>query len=105
VAYEWEEQPVSVYQVVTLRAAEGRADELEAMLRAGRQFALSARGCEAFDVYRSSDVPGQFAMVEQWATAEQHASFFQENVVDSGVGERVDSLLSEPRAYGYFERL
>ena len=96
---------MSVFQIVSLEAAEGKSDELRPMLEAGREFALTVDGCEGFEIYRSTEKAETFMMVERWATPEQHQKHFQANVVESGVAERVSALLAKPMEYGYFSQL
>ena len=95
---------MSVFQIVTLRAADGKADELRPILDGGREFALTVDGCEGFEIYQSADAPESFVMIERWASTEQHQRHFQTNVIESGVAERVSAVLAEPMSYGYFEQ-
>ena len=96
---------MSIFQIVALEAAAGKADELRPMLEGGREFALTQDGCEAFEIYRSTEKPEAFMMIERWATTEQHQKHFQANVIESGIAERVSALLAKPMEYGYFSQL
>ena len=93
---------MAVYQIVRLQAVEDKADDLLAMLRQGRDFALTVDGCEGFDVYQGKDDAGSFVMIERWATPEQHQSHFQKNVLETGVADRVSALLARPMEYDYY---
>ena len=94
---------MSVIQVVKLQAMQGKADELLPMLDAGRGVALASDGCEGFDVIRSQDEPENFMLIERWASEDQHQAHFQKNIIESGVVEKVSSLLQVPMEYGYYE--
>jgi quinol monooxygenase YgiN len=96
---------MSTVQVVRLKAADGKADELRAIVEQGRSFALNVDGCEAFDIYQAEDAPERFVMVERWASPEQHQQHFQKNVIERGILDQVSALLSEPMEYGYHRAL
>jgi quinol monooxygenase YgiN len=99
------EVAMSTVQIVRLRAAEGKADELRGIIEQARSFSLTVDGCEAFDVYEAAETPGSIVMVERWASVEQHQQHFQKNVIDTGVLDRVGALLSAPMEYGYHKQL
>lgn len=87
---------MSIFQIVTLQAADGKADDLRPMLEDGRDFARAADGCEGIEIYRSTDDPNRFTMIERWASVEQHQRHFQTNLVESGVLDRVGAVLACP---------
>ena len=96
---------MSTVQVVRLKAAEGKADELRGIVEQARSFALTVDGCEGFDVYQAEDAPENFVMIERWASHEQHQQHFQKNVIEHRVLDRVSALLSRPMEYGYHKPL
>ena len=87
---------MSVTLIVNVRAVEGNAEAMLALLRQGRDFSLQAEGCEAFDLYQSLDDPHQFVMVQRWTSPEAHNANFEQNVKGSGRLAKILPLLSEP---------
>ena len=85
-----------VTAIYRFRAAPGKADELLAMLRQGRDFALSVDGCEAFEIQQGTSDPHEFAMLERWASPEAHLEHFDTNVKRSGVLDAAEALMTEP---------
>jgi quinol monooxygenase YgiN len=58
--------------IVALRARQGREAELEKELRALVAPSRAERGCLAYDLHASSDVPGLFLLREIWSTLKHH---------------------------------
>ena len=54
--------------IVAVRARAGREAELEKELRALVAPTRAERGCHAYDLHASSDVPGLFLLREIWAS-------------------------------------
>ena len=85
---------MSVTVIYDFRAAEGKADELLAMLREGRDFSATGEGFEAFDVYQGHDDPHRFVMVERWTSVDAHRSHFEKNVKGSGLLDKAEALMT-----------
>ena len=58
--------------IVAMRARTGREVELEKELRALVGPTRAERGCIAYDLHASSDVPGLFLLREIWASLKHH---------------------------------
>jgi quinol monooxygenase YgiN len=93
---------MSVAQINRLQAAHGKASGLLARLQRARDVALTAEGCESYDVYQGKDDPDQFVMVEGWTSVEAQQAHFEKNVKASGALESVMTLLSGPPEQAYF---
>jgi quinol monooxygenase YgiN len=87
---------MTVAAIYRFRAADGKAEELLAMLRQGRDVAATVEGCEKFEVYQGSDDPHKFALVERWTSKEAHNDHFEKNVKGSGVLDAAELLMTEP---------
>jgi quinol monooxygenase YgiN len=87
---------MSVTAIYSFQAAEGKAEELVAMLQQGRDFTLTVEGCEGFEVFQGKDDSNRFVMTESWASVEDHRSHFERNVKASGLLEHAEALMTEP---------
>jgi quinol monooxygenase YgiN len=87
---------MSVTAIYSFQAADGKADELVAMLQQGRDFSMTVEGCECFEVFQGKDDPNKFVMTERWASVEDHRSHFETSVKASGVLEHAEALMTEP---------
>ena len=87
---------MGVTAIYSIRAREGRADELLEILLQGRDFSLTVEGCEGFEVLQARDDPHKFVMIERWATVEDHQSHFESNVKATGVLDSAEALMTEP---------
>jgi quinol monooxygenase YgiN len=87
---------MSVTAIYSFQAAEGKAEELVAMLQQGQDFAMTVEGCEGFEVFQGKDDPNRFVMTETWESVEDHRSHFEKNVKASGVLEHAEALMTEP---------
>ena len=87
---------MSVAAIYTIRAAEGKADELLSMLRQGRDFSVTAKGSEGFEVFQGEDDPHKFVMVERWSSVKAHQAHFEKNVKEAGVLDSAEALMAEP---------
>jgi quinol monooxygenase YgiN len=87
---------MSVTAIYSFQAAEGKAEELVAMLQQGRDFTLTVEGCEGFEVFQGKDDSNRFVMTESWASVEDHQSHFERNVKASGLLEHAEALMTEP---------
>jgi quinol monooxygenase YgiN len=86
---------MSVTAIYSFEAAEGKAEELVAMLQQGRDFTMTVDGCEGFEVFQGKDDPNKFVMTEMWSSVEDHRSHFDKNVKASGLLERAEALMTE----------
>jgi quinol monooxygenase YgiN len=87
---------MSVTAIYSIEAAEGKADELLAILRQGRDFTATVEGSEGFDVFQGKDDPHKFVMLEHWSSVEAHQAHFEKNVKGAGVLDTAEALMSRP---------
>jgi quinol monooxygenase YgiN len=87
---------MSVAAIYSIEAAEGKAEELLAMLQQGRDFAGTVEGSEGFDVFQGRDDPTKFVMIEHWSSVEAHQKHFDENVKGAGVLDSAEALMARP---------
>jgi hypothetical protein len=50
---------MSVTAIYSFEAADGKAEELVAMLQQGRDFTMTIEGCQGFEVFQGKDDPEQ----------------------------------------------
>jgi quinol monooxygenase YgiN len=87
---------MSVTIFYDFRATSGNADELLALLLAGRDFGITVPGCEAYEVFQAEADPHRLMMMERWASAGAHQEHFERNVVATGVLDKASALMVEP---------
>jgi len=63
--------------VVAMRARAGREAELEKELKALVAPSRAERGCIAYDLHASSDVPGLFLLREVWTSLKHHQKHWE----------------------------
>ncbi len=67
----------AVTLIVAMRARAGREAELEKQLRALVAPTRAERGCIAYDLHASSDVPGLFLLREIWTSMKHHQKHWE----------------------------
>jgi quinol monooxygenase YgiN len=87
---------MSVTAIYSIEAAEGKAEELLAVLKQGRDFSASVDGSEGFDVFQGKDDPHKFVMVEHWSSVEAQQAHFDANVKGAGVLDTAEALMTQP---------
>jgi quinol monooxygenase YgiN len=87
---------MSVTAIYSIEAAQGKADELLAMLQQGRDFTATVDGSEGFDVFQGRDDPNRFVMVEHWSSPEAHQAHFEKNVKGAGILDAAEDLMARP---------
>ena len=87
---------MSVTAIYSIEAAEGKADELLALLRQGRDFTATVEGSEGFEVFEGKDDPLKFVMIEHWSSPEAHQEHFEKNVKGAGVLDAAEALMARP---------
>jgi quinol monooxygenase YgiN len=87
---------MSVAAIYNVRAAEGKSDELLAILRQGRDFAATVEGSEGFEVFQGMEDPHKFVMVEHWSSVRAHQAHFEANVKGTGVLDSAEALMAGP---------
>ena len=87
---------ISVTAIYSIEAAEGKAEELLAILKQGRDFTATVDGSESFDVFQGMDDPHKFVMVEHWNSVEAHQTHFEMNVKGAGVLDTAEALMAKP---------
>ena len=87
---------MSVTAIDSIEAAEGKAEELLAILRQGRDFTKTVEGSEGFEVYQRQDDPNRFVMVVHWSSMEAHQAHFEANVKGAGVLDTAEALMARP---------
>ena len=80
----------------SLRASDGNVEPLRELLLQRRDEVVPGR--EAYDVYQGIDDPHRFVLAERWASPEDHQADFQQNVVASGLIEKLMTLVEEAPA-------
>jgi quinol monooxygenase YgiN len=87
---------MSVTAIYDIRAADGKAEQLLAILRQGRDFTATVEGSEGFEIFQGKDDPHKFVMIERWNSVEAHHAHFERNVKASGVLDSAEALMAEP---------
>lgn len=87
---------MSVSLFYDFQAKPGRADELLALLQAGRDVGLTVPGCEAYVVLQAEHDPHRLMMVERWSSPNAHRDHFERNVLATGVLDKATSLVVTP---------
>jgi quinol monooxygenase YgiN len=90
------EERWAVTAIYRFEAADGKAEELVAVLQQGRDFTMTVEGCQGFEVFQGKDDPNKFVMTERWASVEDHRSHFEKNVKASGVLDHAEALMTGP---------
>ncbi|MBK5289553.1 MAG: antibiotic biosynthesis monooxygenase [Acidimicrobiia bacterium] len=75
---------MSVTVVVNFVAAEGRAEQLLALLREGRDASRAADGCEFFELFQREDDPLKFMFFERWTSLDAHHDNMARNIDATG---------------------
>ena len=94
---------MSVNVVINFVAADGKAEDLLAVLREGRDISRAAEGCESFELFQRDDDPRKFMFLEQWASREAHHDNMAQNIVASGHLQKLLPLLEGPIDNGVVE--
>lgn len=94
---------MSVNVVINFVAADGKAEDLLAVLREGRDISRAAEGCESFELFQRDDDPRKFMFLEQWASLEAHHDNMAQNIVASGHLQKLLPLLEGPIDNGVVE--
>jgi len=63
--------------IVAMRARPGRESDLEKELKSLVACSRSERGCLAYDLHASSDVPGLFLLREVWTSMRHHQKHWE----------------------------
>ena len=87
--------------IATLRAKEGREQEVETLLLHLVEETRKEAGCLQYNLHRASEDPRHFAFYERWETAEALAAHFETPHFNE-TGGRVDELCEgEPSIVTY----
>jgi len=89
--------------IVALRARPGREAELEKELRALVGPTRAERGCLAYDLHASSDVPGLFLLREIWASLKHHQKHWETEHMKNW-GQRKGALV-ETREASFWKQI
>jgi quinol monooxygenase YgiN len=61
-------------------------------------------GCEGMDVYFNTEDKGRMVMIEKWASRAHHEKYLAWRT-ETGVMEKLGSMLAGPPSIRYFERV
>jgi len=89
--------------IVAMRARAGREAELEKELRALVGPTRAERGCIAYDLHASSDLPGLFLLREIWASLKHHQKHWDTEHMKKW-GQRKGALV-ETREASFWKRI
>ncbi len=64
---------------------------------------LAYEGCQSFDVYFNTEDAGKMVMIEHWDSRPQHEKYLGWRT-ETGVMEKLGSMLAGPPSIRYFER-
>jgi quinol monooxygenase YgiN len=93
-----------VVVVVTLRAQQGKEDEMAAALTAGSADTHREDGCLVYAMHRQVDDPASFAIVECWASQAHLDAHLALPQVGTMIA-RLDSLADGQPAFAVYEGL
>ena len=93
----------NVTLIVAMRARAGREKELEKELRALVAATRAERGCLAYDLHASSDVPGLFLLREIWMSMKHHQKHWETEHMKKW-GEKRGALV-ETREASFWKRI
>lgn len=85
------DEPVVV--VATIKPLEGKADEVEAALRAAVREVHAEPGCRRYALHRAT-AGGAFVLIEQWASAQALDTHSKQPAL-AELRRRLDGLLAE----------
>ena len=88
--------------VLEIRAAEGRGDDLVALLRDTLPDTRARQGCEGVTVHRDVDEPDAIVLIERWATREDDTAY-REWRAGEGATPGLGALLAGPPTIRYFD--
>jgi quinol monooxygenase YgiN len=94
----------AVVVVVTLRAQQGKEEEMAELLTAGSAETHGEEGCLVYAMHRGVDDAASFAIVESWASREH----LDAHLALPEVGEfiqRIDGMADGQPAFGVYEGL
>ncbi|MFC2003756.1 putative quinol monooxygenase [Chloroflexota bacterium] len=61
-------------------------------------------GCQGVDIYSNVDALGNMVAVERWESRGHYDKYLQWRT-ETGVGDKIISMLAEPPSFRYFERV
>jgi quinol monooxygenase YgiN len=93
-----------VVVVVTLRAKQGKEDEMAQALTADSEKTHGEDGCLVYAMHRQVDDPANFAIVECWASQAHLDAHLALPEVKELIA-RLDSLAAEQPAFAIYEQL
>jgi len=93
-----------VVVVVTLRAQEGREDDMRETLTEGSAQTHTEDGCLVYAMHQGADDPRAFAIVECWASQGHLDAHLALDEVKALIG-RIDGLADGQPAFAIYEQL
>jgi len=94
--------PLSINVVLEITAAEGKADELIAMLRKHLADTRARKGCEGLTVHRGQDEPNTVLLIERWASRADDEAYRAWRA-DAGAIDGLAALVDGPPSIRYFD--
>ena len=92
---------MSVHAIIHFRAREDQLDAFCHLMDAVKKELPSAPGCRSVAIFRETQQPLAFTLVEHWDSTERHAAHIQ-RFQDSGGWATLLSYLATPPASAYY---
>ncbi len=70
------EEIMTIWEIAVFDIRLGMEDAFEEQVRASVPIFQAAEGCRSFEVHRSLEVPGRFALHIEWDSVEHHTVIF-----------------------------
>jgi quinol monooxygenase YgiN len=87
---------VSLFVTLELQAADGKADEMIAVLKKALVDTRARKGCESVEVYQDQAKPGAVLLVEKWATREDDQAYRDWRAGDGAITEMAGLVGAAP---------
>ena len=93
---------MSIHVTLEIPAAEGKVDELIALLKKILVDTRARKGCEFVTVHQDHDKPNQIVLIERWATREDDDAYRAWRAGDGATPE-IASLVGGAPVVRYFD--
>jgi quinol monooxygenase YgiN len=93
---------MSITVLLELQAAEGKADELIALLRTHLRDTRARQGCEGLTVHRDQDEPHTVFLIERWASRADDEAYRAWRA-DAGAIDGLAALVGGPPSIRYLD--
>jgi quinol monooxygenase YgiN len=93
---------MSIQVVLELQAAEGKADEMKAVLKNNLGDTRARSGCQGVTVHQDQDTPTTIVLLERWATRADYESYLAWRAGPGAMPEMA-TLVTGPPSIRYFD--